>query len=56
VHVATGQKIWFIAEPLDPRDLSSNFIWSSASSFDVRNLDLTSWAVQATLLTPGTRM
>ncbi|TEB21649.1 hypothetical protein FA13DRAFT_1799618 [Coprinellus micaceus] len=56
VHVATGQKIWFIAEPLDPRDLSSNFIWSSASSFDVRNLDLTSWAVQATLLTPGTRI
>ncbi|RXW11363.1 hypothetical protein EST38_g14492, partial [Candolleomyces aberdarensis] len=51
VRVATGKKIWTLAAPIDPSDVSSTAIWSV--DLDVRWLDWSKWRAEMILLNAG---
>ncbi|KAJ2930855.1 hypothetical protein H1R20_g6240, partial [Candolleomyces eurysporus] len=51
VRVATGKKIWTLAAPIDPSDVSSTTIWSV--DLDVRMLDWSKWRAEMILLNAG---
>ncbi|KAJ2923036.1 hypothetical protein H1R20_g14057, partial [Candolleomyces eurysporus] len=51
VRVATGKKIWALAAPVDPSDVSSTTIWSV--DLDVRRLNWSKWRAEMILLNAG---
>ncbi|KAJ2923801.1 hypothetical protein H1R20_g13292, partial [Candolleomyces eurysporus] len=51
VRVATGKKIWALAAPVDPSDVSSTTIWSV--DLDVQRLNWSKWSAEMILLNAG---
>lgn len=55
VHVLTGAKAWFVAEPKNGIDIASNDLWTS-ETLDLSDLDLSLWDVEGYLLFSGCKL
>jgi hypothetical protein len=55
VNVATGEKIWVVAEPRDPGYMWSTHVWT-VDEVDVTKLDPQNWKMEAVLLRAGDRL
>ncbi|KAH6885165.1 hypothetical protein BKA70DRAFT_1445247 [Coprinopsis sp. MPI-PUGE-AT-0042] len=52
VHVASGEKLWVVAEPRDPAAIFSTTIWRG-KEVELADLDPSVWKVEAILLRAG---